>query len=420
MEQPAGPVDRETLYNEVWSEPVVVVARKYGLSDVGLLKVCRRMAIPVPTRGYWAKVRAGKVMRKLPLPPFRPDRPPPKGPRPLTAEARKQRDSVKAAVDAERAALSGKAPRSGKASSPQTTEEALPSSPPPSPPKPPPLPFHPLIRDAKARLGPDEGWTNESSIRAAPKEVFDLQVTKGALNRVLNLANKVVTALEARGFVFSVDRERGETIADLDGTRLPICIVEKVTTSAHKNTPAEEKLLRAYHDSWRTGRSVPYPTPPHVDYHPQGRLTVTIGRHPRRNWNDTNNTDLLDRIGEIVMDTIRLFAEIRVQEEAQRQREARYRVAEAKYQAIVKRREMERAQLRELHRDAARYRKAEMLRRYIDAFEANASRDGPLTPEDRTWVEWTRAKADWIDPFVKASDVVLDAPAPKQPWAWQF
>ena len=68
MEKMDKPVDRETLYNEVWTDPVTVVAPRYGLSDVGLAKICRALAIPLPSRGYWAKVKAGRVMGRAPLP----------------------------------------------------------------------------------------------------------------------------------------------------------------------------------------------------------------------------------------------------------------------------------------------------------------------------------------------------------------
>lgn len=47
--------NREELYEEVWSAPVRKVAKKYGISDVGLAKVCRKLSIPLPGRGYWTK-----------------------------------------------------------------------------------------------------------------------------------------------------------------------------------------------------------------------------------------------------------------------------------------------------------------------------------------------------------------------------
>jgi hypothetical protein len=60
---------REELYELVWSDPVSKVAAKLGLSDVGLAKRCRREDIPVPPRGYWAKIAAGHAQDRPALPP---------------------------------------------------------------------------------------------------------------------------------------------------------------------------------------------------------------------------------------------------------------------------------------------------------------------------------------------------------------
>ena len=68
-ENPSEPVSRERLYEEVWTTPVLTLAKRYGLSDRGLGKLCAREAIPVPPRGYWAKIRAGKKLKRPPLPP---------------------------------------------------------------------------------------------------------------------------------------------------------------------------------------------------------------------------------------------------------------------------------------------------------------------------------------------------------------
>jgi hypothetical protein len=60
--------EREKLHAEVWDEPVMIVAQRYGVSDVTLAKTCRRMAIPLPGRGYWARLRAGQKLKRPPLP----------------------------------------------------------------------------------------------------------------------------------------------------------------------------------------------------------------------------------------------------------------------------------------------------------------------------------------------------------------
>lgn len=59
---------REALYGEVWSEPIVHVASRLGLSGRGLGKLCARHEIPVPPRGWWAKKQHGHRVRQTPLP----------------------------------------------------------------------------------------------------------------------------------------------------------------------------------------------------------------------------------------------------------------------------------------------------------------------------------------------------------------
>lgn len=59
---------REKLYKEVWSQPVQHVAKSYGVSDVALGKICRKLRVPVPPRGYWARVRSGAKPKRPPLP----------------------------------------------------------------------------------------------------------------------------------------------------------------------------------------------------------------------------------------------------------------------------------------------------------------------------------------------------------------
>jgi hypothetical protein len=59
---------RQKLHKLVWSEPVATVAERIGISDVALSKACRRAGVPVPPRGYWAKVQTGKATRKVELP----------------------------------------------------------------------------------------------------------------------------------------------------------------------------------------------------------------------------------------------------------------------------------------------------------------------------------------------------------------
>jgi hypothetical protein len=58
---------REELYELVWSTPMQKLAERYGLSDRGLAKTCQRHLVPVPSRGYWAKINAGQAVKRTPL-----------------------------------------------------------------------------------------------------------------------------------------------------------------------------------------------------------------------------------------------------------------------------------------------------------------------------------------------------------------
>ena len=61
-------VHRDTLYSEVWTTPMVSLAPKYGVSAVFLSRVCARLNIPRPPRGYWARKYSGQRLKIPPLP----------------------------------------------------------------------------------------------------------------------------------------------------------------------------------------------------------------------------------------------------------------------------------------------------------------------------------------------------------------
>ena len=61
-------ITRKQLYEKVWSTPMTAISKEYGLSDVGMAKLCKRHNIPRPPRGYWARVEHGQKPPKVELP----------------------------------------------------------------------------------------------------------------------------------------------------------------------------------------------------------------------------------------------------------------------------------------------------------------------------------------------------------------
>lgn len=58
------PITREVLYEQVWAEPMVEVAKRYGVSSSYLARICSVLRVPRPGRGYWARVTTGKSASK--------------------------------------------------------------------------------------------------------------------------------------------------------------------------------------------------------------------------------------------------------------------------------------------------------------------------------------------------------------------
>lgn len=394
MPESVKPVDRETLYNEVWSEPVSVVAARYGLSDVGLAKICRAWAVPLPSRGYWAKVKAGRIMRKVPLPE-------------LEQPLRRFPNLVK--VPPEQLA----ARRAAKEESARIREEVLALM----PEEVAALPLHPLVRAASKRLRRRDGWAADTLVRSAPKEVINIAVTRLALDRALSFIDSLLKALSKQGFEVEVDQARGASLfrrVETD-TRLDFTLVEHISRTRHQATPAEERAQKRYWAHSRWDGNATFPHIPMYDYTPSGTFTIQVGRWPQRTWKDTPTKKLEQRLGEVVAGIVVLAQETFAKEQEEIRRQEALRRALARYEFLMKRRASEAARFKSLENDATNWERASKLRAFADAFERNASAAGPLSEEQANWLAWTRAKADWLDPFVLVSDAILDAPEPKRP-----
>ncbi|MBB2677432.1 UNVERIFIED_ORG: hypothetical protein GGI61_000978 [Rhizobium esperanzae] len=64
-------MSREELFALVWERPTSEIAIELGVSDVAVGKLCEKMQVPKPPRGYWARVEAGQTPRRPALKAFR-------------------------------------------------------------------------------------------------------------------------------------------------------------------------------------------------------------------------------------------------------------------------------------------------------------------------------------------------------------
>lgn len=403
------PTHRQQLYEEVWAEPVSVVAKRYGLSDVGLAKICRKLSIPLPSIGYWAKVKAGKIMKKVPLPQVGAptkgmsspaqftDSAPQSPPLPVAILKPISAEKQKNIAETKQIARSARKSAQSISVSSELTDP------------------HPLVAAAMKRLRKRDGWDDEKGLRSAPNEVLDIEVTESSLERSLLLMDNLIKKLHALSVNVRIIPASKQTVLDVNGASVPIKISEHVSRTNHEETSAEKKAREKYWNRSRYDTPVSYPSIPRFDYHPTGKLTIRAGRWPGRNWNDTNRTSLDDRLDEVVADIFVLAAAIKEKEDEEKRRKERRRLAEEQYAFLKNRLEDQQNKFKEIDEDAINWERAIRIRSFVDAKERKATMDGELPPDLSEWLKWARAKADWIDPLIPVSDPVLDAPEPKRP-----
>jgi molecular chaperone GrpE (heat shock protein) len=178
---PPRPLDRETLYKLVWSEPMLKVAARYNVSSSYLARICTRMNVPRPERGYWAKLAVGRAQKQPPLPEPAPG------------------DELAWAREGEEAPVKRLTPR------PPTRKCKNKAKP-----KLTPSGFHPHIVGAKDLFAAGRTSYGGEYLKPSKRLLVDLAVTKSGLDRALDFANQLFWALEESGFnvVFAPTHER--------------------------------------------------------------------------------------------------------------------------------------------------------------------------------------------------------------------
>ena len=276
---------RQELYDKIWATPISKVAKEYGLSDVGLAKICKRHQIPRPPVGYWAQIQYGGTPRKLPLPPPSdisletiqttiPDKPD------LTGDPH-----FKAKSDRDRAVAEGPG------------FEILVSETLTNP--------HPLVRDAASAFR--DATTAESGI-ILPKtrRALGIQVTPRLLDRALRIWNALIPAFQSLGYVTTVGKDDpNNTIVTVLEEPIPLHIAEEIKCTVRDATPEEQAKMRRQH---RYESKI-------TEYHPTGKLYIkaeaSSGMGLRQRWSDSARTAVDYRLAGVVQDLIDLAVHLR-------------------------------------------------------------------------------------------------------------
>jgi len=375
-------LSRKELYELVWSEPLKILAPRFGISDVALKKACARAEVPTPGLGYWAKKAAGKSMSQVGLA----ERPP--------------------GMDDEVVIGAGV----GYWHSSWTKEELL-------GPLPPPPEFEEPIEYVRERIAKTVGKVT------VPREVRDWQP---AVDKLLKEDEQRRERQHASSFPSSWDAPRFDTPFERRRLRALNSVVLAAGMLSGKPSINDHEARNIHFsfyqqqvgirlDRLKQPRHRGQPAGP-VDAD-EAKLSLSILQSPgseniRIAWQDDDQGKLETRMTEIAVQII-LTAELqyregtvrsyewRVQRKGELEEEERERKRQAERAERERQKRLEQARIDRLLKSAAAFEQAGAIRKYVEAIRAVQAGNAACSGEElERWSQWALSEAERIDPVV--------------------
>jgi hypothetical protein len=365
-------VTRRELHGLVWNRPMRELAAEFGISDVGLKKLCVRNDIVPPEQGHWQRIASG---HKIPIPqlnsgnldqvidiygadPVRELELPPEEHARLQALLEREEDPrFKIAVPVE------------------------------------PAPFHSITKSVQKILKsckPDD----YGCLRCDEVSLPSVRVTPQRLPRALALLDCIVRGAQQRGFGWRAGSGASwdaSASLEVEGIPLTLGIFESVHRQVHRLTPEEK--LKSYYG-------------PRYDFLSTNQFSI---RHTDYDTylKDTPRQRLEGRLNELFIILINRAFKAREEKRKQEIRAAEAADREAKRAEIERLKRIEKAAIERLFTNAANWKKAQDLRLFIDAVENHQ-----LDPQEQSlrtkWAEWARRHVAALDPLSGQSKSVLE------------
>jgi len=372
-------LERENLFAAVWARPMTKVACDYGISDVALKKICTRMEIPTPPRGYWRRRELGYKMSIPKLPKL----------------SAKGVDFVH--ITGNTGPLVTGAEPDGLPELDDIRHQlatAGHSEP------------HPLTAQLRTSLNAG-GIDERQVIKPRAKRASFISVSRAAAERTVAFLDALLASFDTAGLSVSVDQAKTPVLRiRVEDEEIGLSVTEKIYRKNHVKTEAE-RHMREY---WRI---------PRYNYIPSGLLTLelhaSVPYKTRTSWSDGKRQRLENLTSEIIRGTIAVAkaqAQKRIDDE-----KARLEAAERhrQWEEAEDRRRREAQQAKHLAKMATQWAEAQRLREFIAEVEACQAGLQNIEVHGMTISEWlaaARQYADTADPLQNAAWWDIDKQVP--------
>ena len=350
-------VHRDQLHEQVWSAPVQAVASRYGISGAALAKICRKLDVPVPGRGYWAKAQAGHTPRRKKLP------------------ALKERQCTEHRIWRRRREVKPSEAMGESPAKKTVVPETLTNP-------------HPLVKKSASMLRRKARKTKLTSVEG---ECLDIRVSVAQLDRALRIADALVKGVEAFGHsveIVSRKSRRNQWEPPAPDVRETQVVVEGTGIGFHLEEGRDRVQKKNAIRRWSTGAL----HPDEFYYVPNGRLILRLdwpGYRDgyRRTWGDGKRQRVKKCLDAFIATAVELAEKKR---KADEKSERRQRRREEEKRA----RQLEESRLRDLEKRLALMEEARRIEALLDLVrESGETCDAPDSFEEDAGGEWLR----WIE-----------------------
>lgn len=357
---------RKELYDLVWSIPMRTLAPEYGLSDVGFVKLCKRMSVVTPYRGYWTKLQFGHRPKKLRLAKWNESF----GKEPTVSMTRRREKSDEELTDVD---LLVRAEHEPDRKISISAEAKL----------------HPLVAKTLKALPKSRDPT--ARVSSEREGCLTLKVAPPLVGRATLILNAIAVAAEARSFSLSGEQnDEGRTgHIVLLGEKVPFSIEQVWSRVPGSAVPLSQIMSYSKSDV------------PRYEYELSDRLMLRIFRRStngrRTKWSDTARKRLEDQLNDFMIGVIDEAASLREDRREQLEWKQRYDAKVAKQVDVAILQREEEFRINAFLKHAKALRKCETLRRYADEVRAEATRRFGGVSEDSEIGKWLR----WAEGYVE-------------------
>jgi len=384
---------REDLYSAVWSKPIMNLAEEFGISGRGLAKLCERLKVPVPPRGYWRKVSLGQLIKKTSLPNVEFTRYDQWKNKTSLDDLERRRKAVKEHseifnnpdIEIKDKNIHEIASKTLHAEQTRKTmmivsEQDISS---------------PMVK--KFLLSQTENKNTRPSNKYSGNLAID--VTDSCTLRAGLLMESLLQGFKERRWNFSIEKVEASPhvrmFVNLFGQRIYFAIIEPFT---NKRFPLTEKERKAYEEDHHYGRVPKYRYIPTAT----GRLLLSIndGKRVYQSWEDRGKQLIEASIKEIMLGFIYVAIQSSNETILALEREQRLKLEQARKLEEERLKRLDAKRYEKLIADSEAYSQMKKIQNYVE-YVKNQAQDQAADPDSEIskWMEWAQSKINDLNPL---------------------